>query len=153
MFTLPSVWNPHMKKKLLFSGLALFLLAGVVAAQLPKQKSAEGTTVYFVAPTNGATVPSTFTVKFGLKGMGIAPAGVQHANTGHHHLLIDVAELPDFNAALPATNNIRHFGGGQTEAEITLPPGQHTLQLVFADYLHIPHDKPVVSEKITITVK
>lgn len=142
-----------MKKKLLLSGLALFLLTGIVAAQLPKQKSAEGTTVYFVAPANGATVPSTFTVKFGLKGMGIAPAGVQHANTGHHHLLIDVAELPDFNAALPATNNIRHFGGGQTEAEITLPPGQHTLQLVFADYLHIPHDRPVVSEKITITVK
>ena len=142
-----------MKKKLLLSGLALFLLTGIVAAQLPKQKSAEGTTVYFVAPASGATVPSTFTVKFGLKGMGIAPAGVQHANTGHHHLLIDVAELPDFNAALPATNNIRHFGGGQTEAEITLPPGQHTLQLVFADYLHIPHDRPVVSEKITITVK
>jgi hypothetical protein len=109
--------------------------------------------VYFVAPANGATVPSTFTVKFGLKGMGVAPAGVQHANTGHHHLLIDVAELPDFNAALPATANIRHFGGGQTEAELTLPAGQHTLQLVFADYLHIPHDKPIVSEKITITVK
>lgn len=142
-----------MKKKLLLSGLALFLLTGIVAAQLPKQKSAEGTTVYFVAPASGATVPSTFTVRFGLKGMGIAPAGVQHANTGHHHLLIDVPELPDFNAALPATNNIRHFGGGQTEAEITLPPGQHTLQLVFADYLHIPHDRPVVSEKITITVK
>ncbi len=142
-----------MKKKLLFSGLALFLLTGIVAAQLPRQKSVEGTTVYFVAPANGATVPSTFTVKFGLKGMGIAPAGVQHANTGHHHLLVDVAELPDFSAALPANNNIRHFGGGQTEAELTLPPGQHTLQLVFADYLHIPHDKPVVSEKITITVK
>lgn len=142
-----------MTKKLLLSAVALVLLTGVVAAQLPKQKSAEGTTVYFVAPANGATVPSTFTVKFGLKGMGIAPAGVQHANTGHHHLLVDVAELPDFNAALPANNNIRHFGGGQTEAEITLPPGQHTLQLVFADYLHIPHDRPIVSEKITITVK
>ena len=140
-------------KKFLLSGLALVLLTGVVAAQLPKQKSAEGTVVYFVAPANGATVPSTFTVKFGLKGMGIAPAGVQHANTGHHHLLVDMAKLPDFNAALPANDNIRHFGAGQTEAELTLPPGQHTLQLVFADYLHIPHDRPVVSEKITITVK
>jgi hypothetical protein len=140
-------------KKLLLSGLALVLLTGVVAAQLPKQKAAEGTVVYFVAPANGATVPSTFTVKFGLKGMGVAPAGVQHANTGHHHLLVDMAKLPDFNAALPANDNIRHFGAGQTEAEITLPPGQHTLQLVFADYLHIPHDRPVVSEKITITVK
>lgn len=142
-----------MKKKILFSGLALFLVAGLAAAQLPKQKSAENTVVYFVAPTDGATVSSPFTVKFGLKGMGIAPAGVNHANTGHHHLLIDVAELPDFNAALPATDNVRHFGAGQTEAELTLPPGEHTLQLVFADYLHIPHDSPVVSEKITITVK
>jgi hypothetical protein len=85
--------------------------------------------------------------------MGIAPAGVQFANTGHHHLLVDLAEPPDMNAALPVTDNIRHFGGGQTEAEIKLPPGKHTLQLVFADYLHIPHDKPIVSEKITITVK
>ncbi len=143
-----------MQKKLLFCGLSLALLTGVVAAQvLPKQKSAEGTTAYFVAPAAGATVSSPFTVKFGLKGMGIAPAGVNHANTGHHHLLVDVAELPDFSAALPANNNIRHFGGGQTEAELTLPPGQHTLQLVFADYLHIPHDRPVVSEKITITVR
>ncbi len=143
-----------MQKKLLFCGLSLALLTGVVAAQvLPKQKSAEGTTAYFVAPSAGAIVSSPFTVKFGLKGMGIAPAGVNHANTGHHHLLVDVAELPDFSAALPANNNIRHFGGGQTETELTLPPGQHTLQLVFADYLHIPHDRPVVSEKITITVR
>jgi hypothetical protein len=144
---------PGMTKKLLFTGLALFLLAGVAVAQLPKQKSAEGTTVYFIAPTNGATVSSPFTVRFGLKGMGIAPAGINHPNTGHHHLLVDVAELPNFDAALPATDNIRHFGAGQTEAELKLPPGQHTLQLVFADYLHIPHDKPIVSEKITITVK
>jgi len=142
-----------MKKKLLFSALAVLVFAGLAAAQLPKQKSVEGTTVYFVAPANGATVPATFTVKFGLKGMGVAPAGVNHPNTGHHHLLIDVAEVPNFDAALPATDNIRHFGGGQTEVELTLPPGQHTLQLVFADYLHIPHDKPIVSEKITITVK
>lgn len=146
---------PRMKKTLLFSGLALVLTAGVVVAQqLPKQKAAEGTTVYFIAPENGATVSSPFTVKFGLKGMGVAPAGVNQANTGHHHLLIDVAELPDFNQPLPANNNnIRHFGAGQTETELTLPPGQHTLQLVFADYLHVPHDAPVVSEKITITVK
>jgi hypothetical protein len=142
-----------MKKKLLLSGLAVLLMSGLAAAQLPKTKSVEGTTVYIAAPATGATVSSPFTVRFGLKGMGIAPAGVNHPNTGHHHLLIDVAQLPDFSAALPATDNIRHFGGGQTETELTLPPGQHTLQLVFADYLHIPHDRPVVSEKITITVK
>lgn len=140
-------------KKFLLTGFALVLLAGVAVAQLPKKPSAEGASVYFIAPGDGATVSSPFTVKFGLKGMGIAPAGVDHANTGHHHLLIDVAEPPNFDGALPATDNIRHFGAGQTEAELTLSPGQHTLQLVFADYLHIPHNKPVVSEKITITVK
>lgn len=147
------VWTLHMTKNLLLSSLALVLLTGIVAAQLPRQKSAEGTTAYFLAPADGATVPSTFTVKFGLKGMGVAPAGVNLPNTGHHHLLIDVDKLPDFSTPLAATDNIRHFGGGQTEAELTLPPGRHTLQLVFADYLHVPHDKPIVSEKITITVK
>ena len=133
-------------------GFVLVCMASAVSAQVPKTKSVEGTTVYIISPKNGDTVGQTFTVQFGLKGMGIAPAGVQFANTGHHHLLIDVAQ-PDVNAALPVTDNIRHFGGGQTEAEIKLPPGKHTLQLVFADYLHIPHDKPIVSEKITITVK
>ena len=142
-----------MNKKLLLTGLALLSVTAIAAAQLPKQKSAEGASVYLIEPANGATVSSPVTVKFGLKGMGVAPAGVQHANTGHHHLLIDVAQMPDMNGALPATDNIRHFGGGQTEAQLTLPPGQHTLQLVFADYLHIPHDRPLVSEKITITVK
>jgi hypothetical protein len=137
----------------LVRALVLVGAATVVSAQVPKTKSVEGTTVYFIAPKNGDTVGPTFTVRFGLKGMGIAPAGVQFANTGHHHLLVDLAEPPDMNAALPVTDNIRHFGGGQTEAEIKLPPGKHTLQLVFADYLHIPHDKPIVSEKITITVK
>ena len=142
-----------MKKLLTLSGVAVVLLAGVVYAQLPKTKSVEGTTVYLEAPANGATVSSPFTVKIGLKGMGVAPAGINHPNTGHHHLLIDMEKLPDFNAALPANENIRHFGGGQTEVDLTLAPGRHTLQLVFADYLHIPHDRPIVSEKITITVK
>lgn len=118
-----------------------------------KKKAAPNTVVYILSPKNGETVSSPFTVRFGLKGMGIAPAGVDQPDTGHHHLLVDVEKLPDFSAALPVTDNIRHFGKGQTEAELTLPPGKHTLQLVFADYLHIPHDKPVVSEKITITVK
>lgn len=142
-----------MKKTILFGGLALLLMTGVMTAQLARQKAAEGTSVYIIAPANGATVSSPFTVRFGLKGMGVAPAGVNHPNTGHHHLLIDVADLPDLGTPLPATDNIRHFGGGQTEAEITLPAGQHTLQLVFADYLHLAHERPVVSEKITITVK
>lgn len=142
-----------MKLSSLVRGFALVCLATTVSAQVPKTKGVEGATVYFIAPVDGATVPPTFTVKFGLKGMGVAPAGVQFANTGHHHLLIDMPKPPDMNAALPVTDNIRHFGAGQTEAEIKLPPGKHTLQLVFADYLHIPHEKPIVSEKITITVK
>lgn len=139
---------------MLLRGLVLVGAATAVSAQVPpKTKSVEGTTVYFISPKDGETVGPTFTVRFGLKGMGIAPAGVQFANTGHHHLLVDLPLPPDMNAALPVTDNIRHFGAGQSEAELKLPPGKHTLQLVFADYLHIPHDKPIVSEKITVTVK
>ena len=143
-----------MQTRLFISGLAVVALAGLVIAQvLPKTKSAEGTKVYIVSPKDGTTVTSPFTVQFGLKSMGIAPAGVNHPNTGHHHLLVDLAQPPDLNAALAVTDNIKHFGAGQTETELTLPPGKHTLQLVLGDYLHIPHDKPVVSDKITITVK
>lgn len=107
---------------------------------------------YIVSPAAGATVPSTFTVQFGLHGMGVAPAGVKRSGTGHHHLLIDVAELPPLDKPLPATDKIRHFGGGQTEVTLTLAPGTHTLQLVMGDHGHVPHDPPVVSERITIHV-
>lgn len=143
-----------MKTRLIISSLTVVALAGLVVAQvLPKTKAAEGTKIYILSPRDGATVTSPFTVQFGLKGMGIAPAGVNHPNTGHHHLVIDLEKLPDTSAALPVTDNVRHFGAGQTETELTLPPGKHTLQLVLGDYLHIPHDKPVVSDKVTITVK
>ncbi len=143
------------KHTLLLSVLAMAIIAAatVTAAQMARKPSADGAEVYFIAPTDGETVSQTFTVRFGLKGMGIAPAGVDHPNTGHHHLLIDVDQLPAFDAPLPATDQIRHFGAGQTETELTLSPGTHTLQLVFADYLHTPHEAPVVSEKITVTVK
>lgn len=110
-------------------------------------------TAYLISPTDGETVPETFTVKFGLSGMGIAPSGVERENTGHHHLLIDLAETPDLTSSLPANEHIRHFGGGQTETQITLPPGEHTLQLLLGNYVHIPHQKPVISDKITISVK
>jgi hypothetical protein len=96
-------------------------------------------------------VKSPFTVRFGLRGMGVAPAGVTTANTGHHHLIID-ADTPPDSLPVPNDDKHRHFGAGQTEVELTLPPGQHTLQLVLGDALHIPHQPPVVSEKITITV-
>jgi len=136
--------------------LAVALAAGWVScaalAQVPKSKSAEGARVYFIEPANGATVGQEFTVKFGLSGMGVAPVGVDAENTGHHHLLIDGAAA-DMNAPIPADATHVHFGKGQTEARIKLSPGQHTLQLLLGDRNHIPHDKPVMSEKISITVK
>ena len=122
-----------------------------VSAPVPSP-SPEGAKVYFIEPADGATVPATFTVKFGLTGMGVAPASVKLTNTGHHHLLIDLETLPDMTASLPATKNIRHFGGGQTETTLTLPAGTHTLQLLLGDHQHRPHDKPVLSDKITVTV-
>ncbi len=109
--------------------------------------------LYIIEPEDGATVQETFKVKFGLSGMGVAPAGTNIKNTGHHHILIDMDKLPDLTKPLPATDQIRHFGGGQTETELTLTPGEHTLQLLLGNYMHIPHDKPVISKKITITVK
>lgn len=108
--------------------------------------------VSIVSPLNGEAVQSPFTVKFAAKGMAIVPAGTQQPNSGHHHLLINLAELPPMDQPLPSTDQIRHFGKGQTKTELSLPPGQHTLQLLLGDYAHRPHDKPLLSEKITILV-
>ena len=108
--------------------------------------------LYFVNLANGQTVSNPVRVVFGLSGMGVAPAGVEKEGTGHHHLLVDVAEW-DANAPLPANDNFRHFGLGQTETSLTLAPGMHTLQLVLGDQNHIPHHPVVASERITITVK
>ncbi len=113
-----------------------------------------GAEVYFIAPQNGAKLHSPVTVKFGLKGLGIAPAGVKFDNTGHHHLLVDTdASELKLDAPMPATDKIVHFGKGQTETTLTLAPGKHTLQLIFADYLHQSFDPPLTSKKITITVQ
>jgi hypothetical protein len=125
---------------------------GAAGGALPRTAAPEGAVTYFVSPEDGARVTSPVTLRFGLRGMGIAPAGVVTPNTGHHHLLIDVAELPPDDLPLPATDQIRHFGLGQTETVLELSPGQHTLQLVLGDALHIPHNPPVRSQKITITV-
>jgi hypothetical protein len=111
-----------------------------------------GATVYFVNLKNGDVVTSPLLIQFGLRGLGVAPAGVEKENTGHHHLLIDVAEI-DVNNALPMTDTIRHFGGGQTEVRVELKPGTHTLQLLLADHNHIPHHPAVISERITVSVK
>ena len=136
----------------------LMLTSGVSLAQqapaqaLPRTPAPAGAMVYFLSPEDGAEVTSPFTVRFGLRGMGVAPAGITAPNTGHHHLLINVDEPPDEALPLPATDQVRHFGLGQTETELELPPGTYTLQLVLGDALHIPHDPPVRSERITITV-
>jgi len=119
---------------------------------LPRTASPAGAKVYLVSPKDGASIKGPVTVVFGLAGMGIAPAGVQMENTGHHHLLIDTDLPKDLGMPLPATDNIRHFGKGQTEATLTLPPGKHTLQLVLGDHMHIPFNPVVASPKITITV-
>jgi hypothetical protein len=124
--------------------------AAAPAARTPSPPGAE---VYIISPRNGARVKSPVLVQFGLKGMGVAPAGVKFENTGHHHLLIDTDAPADLAAPLPATDNIRHFGKGQTETSLTLPPGKHTLQLLLGDQNHIPHDPAVISKKITITVE
>lgn len=127
--------------------------APAAAPSLPRTAATAGAELYFIAPADGDTVGKEFTVRFGLKGMGVAPAGVTTEKTGHHHLLIDVAELPAMNLPLPNDATHKHFGGGQTETTLSLPPGKHTLQLILGDALHIPFDPPIVSKKITVTVK
>ncbi|MEC7865506.1 MAG: DUF4399 domain-containing protein [Pseudomonadota bacterium] len=108
--------------------------------------------LYFIEPQDGEKLTNPIRVKFGLSGFGVAPAGVLKENTGHHHLLIDVANLPDFDKPIPATENHIHFGGGQTETVISLAKGPHTLQLLLGDAYHIPLNPVLLSEKITIYV-
>lgn len=123
--------------------------ASAAFARTPAPSDAE---VYIISPQDGDTVTSPVTIRFGLRGMGVAPAGVDKPDTGHHHLLIDTGP-PALDAPIPADDNHKHFGGGQTETSIELEPGKHTLQLIMGDKLHIPHEPPVMSRKITITVK
>ena len=131
------------------------LLAAFSGPALAERMAApEGAAAYIIAPADGATVTSPVTVVFGLRGMGIAPAGVGKEGTGHHHLLIDIEpEALDLDAALPADDHVKHFGGGQTETSLDLAPGRHTLRLLLGDMNHVPFDPPVVSEEITVTVE
>jgi hypothetical protein len=140
-----------MNRVLLAFGASL-LAAAALAQDRPAAPA--GAEVYFIAPRNGAVIQGPVTVKFGLKGMGVAPAGVKFDNTGHHHLLVDtdMSELK-LDAPLPASDKVLHFGKGQTETTVTLAPGKHTLELLFADYQHVPFDPALHSQKITITVK
>ena len=131
-----------------------FLMIGSVgfAGETP---APDGASVYFINLKDGDTVSSPVLIQFGLKGMGVQPAGVEgKLNTGHHHLLIDSKiEGEDLDFSIPSDDQHRHFGGGQTEAMIELSPGTHVLQLIQGDMNHIPHNPPVMSERITITVE
>lgn len=137
--------------------IALFSLGLFVAAcsRSPEPVAAlpEQDGVYFITPRNGDTVTSPVAVRFGLKGKGVAPAGTNLPNTGHHHLLIDTTTLPPMDKPVPSDEHHVHFGGGQTETSVKLAPGSHTLQLVLGDHMHVPLGQPWVSERITITVK
>ena len=132
--------------------LSLVLVSLISApAQTPSPANA---TVYFINLKDGDTVSSPFKVQFGLTGMGVAPAGVEKPNTGHHHLIIDTTLSADEQKApIPSDAKHLHFGGGQTEAMVTLPPGPHTLQLVLGDWSHVPHVPPIMSQVIKVTVK
>ena len=141
-----------MKKVLVLTTAVILGVSAAAVAQLKKTPSPAGAEVYFIAPKDGETVTSPVTVKFGLKGMGVAPAGIAMENTGHHHLVID-ADAPALDKPVPADATHVHYGKGQTEATVELKPGKHTLMLVLGDELHQPHTPPVMSKKITITVK
>jgi uncharacterized protein DUF4399 len=135
--------------------LSIVLLASTatfaVSGETPAPSDAK---VYFIDLKDGDTVTSPVTIRFGLTGMGIAPAGTEIPNTGHHHLIIDdKIEGEALNEAIPMDEKHLHFGKGQTEAAVTLPKGQHTLQLVLGDWTHVPHKPPVMSERITVTVE
>lgn len=136
--------------------LVLGLWGSMAAAQNdapPRLSAPAGAKSYIISPIDGETVSSPVGVQFGLSGMGVAPAGVERDNTGHHHLIVD-ADLPPLDTFIPPTDdNYRHFGGGQTETSIELAPGEHTIQLLLGDHTHLPHATPVYSEQITIIVQ
>lgn len=133
---------------------AVLLFAPALAFSLERVAPPEDAEVYFITPFDGETIEGSVTVRMGLRGMGVAPAGVDMDGTGHHHLLVNMPlEEVDLDATLPFSDQTRHFGGGQTEGILDLPEGTHTLQLLFMDYRHASFDPPVVSEQITITVR
>ncbi|MES2870055.1 MAG: DUF4399 domain-containing protein [Pseudomonadota bacterium] len=145
-----------MKALLSRVALASMLMGASVmatAAGLESEPAPKGAEVFIVAPEDGATVDQTFTVKFGIKGMPLAPITEATPHAGHHHLLIDVDQLPAENAPIPADANHIHFGKAQTETQVTLPPGKHTLQLILGNQVHVPFKPSIVSKKITVNVK
>jgi len=139
-----------MIRAVMIAAVAALAASAALAADTP---SVAGAQVYIIAPKDGDTVTGPVRVQFGLKGMGVAPAGIEMEGTGHHHLVVD-KDAPPLGTYLPIDDpQVMHFGKGQTEVELKLAPGKHTLQLILADKDHKPHVPPVVSERITITVK
>jgi hypothetical protein len=135
-------------------GAAALVMAGAVPALADRTPALEEAEVYIVTPQDGTTLTNPVTIVFGLRGMGVAPAGIEHPHTGHHHLLINVdPDEIDFDLPIPADHQHVHFGSGQTEVTLDLPEGSHTLILLLGDEFHVPHDPPVMSEPITITVE
>jgi hypothetical protein len=119
---------------------------------LTRTASADGASVFFITPTDGATLTNPVSVEFGIAGMDVVKAGNNQPHSGHHHLLIDTG-LPELGLPIPADDHHKHFGDGSTTTQITLPPGAHTLQMLLGDHLHIPHDPALTSAQITITVE
>src|SRR4051794_29750027 len=148
---LPALIRPA----LIYPALIYVAMSGVAHGQAKPTggptPSPAGATVYFIDVKDGATIAPKTIVHFGLRGMGLAPAGIERQNSGHHHLLIDT-EAPALNEPIPSDFNHLHFGNGQTEAEVSLPPGEHTLQLMLGDLNHVPHSPPVMSERIRVRV-
>ena len=135
-----------------------FIILFVCAAFLSnvnahRYASDEKKEVYFITPSDGVVTTNPVKIKFGATGINIVPAGIDMPDSGHHHLLINVDKLPDLKLPIPADSNHLHFGNGQTETELDFPKGKHTLQLLIGNHLHIPHSDPIISKKITITVK
>ncbi|KVO49926.1 DUF4399 domain-containing protein [Burkholderia stagnalis] len=142
-----------MRRRATLLVMAATVLVPRIVFAAGRSPSPPGAEAYIIWPSDGATITGgKFWVRMGLRNMGICPKGIERPNVGHHHLLID-ADLPPLDQPIPSDRNHLHYGAGQTEARIELPPGQHTLQLLMGDHDHVPHDPPVYSKKITITVK
>jgi len=141
-----------MKSAIAATLIALSLAACGQESEMKRTPAPAGAKVFFIEPADGATVTNPVTVKFGIEGMEVAPAGTDKPNTGHHHVLIDTV-LEDFESPIPADDTHKHFGKGQTETQLELTPGEHSLQLLLGDQNHIPHDPLVESESIMITVE
>ena len=144
-------------KRIIFG--AVLALTTAVSGWASETPAPDGAMVYIINLEDGASVQSPVTIKFGLQNMGVAPAGVEKENTGHHHVYLNRAAFGEGEGdaeiaanGIPSDDNHIHFGGGQTEVTLDLPPGEHTVQLVLGDHFHVPHNPPVVSERITITV-